>query len=256
MQLIGELLMKNVQTSDLVFHEGIPKICVPVIGVTEIEILDEFKTLSTMEMDLVEFRIDYFEYVNDELKVLYLLAKIRELYNKPLLFTLRTKKEGGASNITDDYYFKLNNKVIKSKMVDLIDIEFFSNIDRVNKAISLAKENQVVTILSNHDFMKTPSEEDILFKLNKMMEYGDIAKIAVMSNSEEDVLTLLSCGLKLKKEKKGPFIAIAMGPFGIISRISCELFGSCMTYASNKNVSAPGQINVKLAKEILKIMHI
>lgn len=248
--------MKSVQTKNLVFHEGMPKVCVPVIGVTENEILDEFNALNNMEMDLVEFRVDYFEYAKDELKVLGLLTKIRELYNKPLLFTLRTKKEGGALDITDDDYFNLNNKVIQSKLIDLIDIEFFSNDDEVYNTINLARKNQVVTILSNHDFMKTPSEEEILFKLNKMMEHGDIAKIAVMSNSEEDVLTLLSAALKLKKEKKGPFIAIAMGPHGIISRISCELFGSCMTYASNKNMSAPGQINVKLAKEILKIMHI
>ncbi len=248
--------MKIVQTYNLVFHEGMPKICVPVIGITENEILDEFIVLNNMDMDLVEFRADYFEYVKDDSKVLGLLSKIRKLYHKPLLFTLRSKKEGGASDINDDYYFKLNNKVIESKLIDMIDIEFFSNSDEINNIINFAKKNQVITILSNHDFMKTPSEEEILYKLNKMMEYGDIAKIAVMSNSEEDVLTLLTCGLKLKKEKKGPFIAIAMGPFGIISRISCELFGSCMTYASNKNVSAPGQINVKLAKEILKVIHI
>lgn len=256
MKLRGEIPMKNVQIKNLIFNEGLPKICVPVIGLTENEILSEFNELNNIDMDLVEFRADYFEYVKDEFRVLYLLKKIRELYNKPLLFTLRTKKEGGASNITDDYYFKLNNMVIESKLIDLIDIEFFLNFEEVNNTINLATKNQVVTILSNHDFMKTPSEEEILFKLNKMMKFGDIAKIAVMSNSEEDVLTLLSCALKLKKDKKGPFIAIAMGPFGIISRISCELFGSCMTYASNKNLSAPGQINVKLAKEILKIMHV
>lgn len=248
--------MKSVQTKNLVFHEGMPKICVPVIGVTENEILNEFNGLNNIDMDLVEFRADCFEYVNDELRVVDLLKKIRKLYNKPLLFTLRTKNEGGASDITDDYYFKLNNKIIESKLIDLIDIQFFSNAEKVNKTINFARKNQVVTILSNHDFMKTPSEEELLFKLNKMMEFGDIAKIAVMSNSEEDVLKLLSCSLKLKKEKKGPFIAIAMGPLGIISRISCELFGSCMTYASNKSLSAPGQINVNLAKEILKIMHV
>ena len=47
-----------------------------------------------------------------------------------------------------------------------------------------------------------------------------------------------------------------MGPLGIISRISCELFGSCMTYASHKAQSAPGQIDVTFVKELIKIMHI
>lgn len=249
--------MKNVQIRNLIFNKGLPKICVPVIGLTENEILSEFNELNNLDMDLVEFRADYFEFVKDESRVINLLIKIRELYTKPLLFTLRTKEEGGASDITkNDYYFKLNNKVIESKMIDLIDIEFFSHDEEVNNTINLARKNQVLTILSVHDFTKTPSTDEIIFKLSKMMELGDIAKIAVMSNSEEDVLTLLSAALRLKKEKKGPFIAIAMGPLGIISRISCELFGSCMTYASNKNLSAPGQIDVRLAKKILKIMHV
>lgn len=248
--------MKKVQVKDTIFNEGLPKICVPVIGVTEKEILDGFNELKNIDIDLVEFRADYFEFANDESKVINLLKKIRESYNKLLVFTLRTKKEGGVSDITDEYYFNLNKKVIESGLVDLADIELFSTSEEVIKTIDLAKKNQIKIILSNHDFLKTPSKEEIIFRLVKMLNYGaDIAKIAVMPNSEEDVLTLLSAALKLKKEKKGPFIAIAMGPIGTVSRISCELFGSCMTYASYKKSSAPGQLDVKNVREILKIMH-
>lgn len=247
--------MKNIRIKDINLN-GMPKICVPVTGVTENEILGEFNKLKNTPLDLVELRADYFEFVQNQTKVTDLLEKIRKLYDKPLLFTLRTKKEGGVSNINTDYYFKLNKNVIESKLVELIDIEFFSQAEGVDSIVNLARKNRVVTILSNHDFLKTPPEEEIISRVNKMMDCGDIAKIAVMPNSEEDVLTLLSAALKLKKEKKGPFIAISMGPLGIISRISCELIGSCMTYASHKDKSAPGQIDAKLIKEIIKIMHI
>ena len=247
--------MKNIRIKDINLN-GMPKICVPVTGVTENEILGEFNKLKNTPLDLVELRADYFEFVKDQTKVTDLLEKIRKLYDKPLLFTLRTKKEGGVSYINTDYYFKLNKNVIESKLVELIDIEFFSQAEGVDSIVNLARKNRVVTILSNHDFLKTPPEEEIISRVNKMMDCGDIAKIAVMPNSEEDVLTLLSAALKLKKEKKGPFIAISMGPLGIISRISCELIGSCMTYASHKDKSAPGQIDAKLIKEIIKIMHI
>ena len=247
--------MKNIRIKDINLN-GMPKICVPVTGVTENEILGEFNKLKNTPLDLVELRADYFEFVQNQTKVTDLLEKIRKLYDKPLLFTLRTKKEGGVSYINTDYYFKLNKNVIESKLVELIDIEFFSQAEGVDSIVNLARKNRVVTILSNHDFLKTPPEEEIISRVNKMMDCGDIAKIAVMPNSEEDVLTLLSAALKLKKEKKGPFIAISMGPLGIISRISCELIGSCMTYASHKDKSAPGQIDAKLIKEIIKIMHI
>ena len=247
--------MKNIRIKDINLN-GMPKICVPVTGVTENEILGEFNKLKNTPLDLVELRADYFEFVQDQTKVTDLLEKIRKLYDKPLLFTLRTKKEGGVSYINTDYYFKLNKNVIESKLVELIDIEFFSQAEGVDSIVDLSRKNRVVTILSNHDFLKTPPEEEIISRVNKMMDCGDIAKIAVMPNSEEDVLTLLFAALKLKKEKKGPFIAISMGPLGIISRISCELIGSCMTYASHKDKSAPGQIDAKLIKEIIKIMHI
>ncbi len=247
--------MKDTQISDINLNTQ-PKVCVPVTGVTEDEILGEFIELNNAPMDLVEFRADYFEFAKDQSRVIELLKKIRQLYDKPLLFTLRTKKEGGVSDIDFDYYFKLNNKVIESSLIDYIDIEFFSQADQVGNTVNLAKRNKVVTILSYHDFLKTPNEEEIITRVKKMMDCGDIAKIAVMPNSEEDVMTLLSAAVKLKKEKKGPFIAISMGPLGIISRISCELIGSCMTYASHKKQSAPGQIDVKLINEILKIMHV
>lgn len=249
--------MKNIQIKNMISKNNLPKICVPVTGVTENEILGEFNELNNIPMDLAELRIDYFKFINDQSKVMELLEKIRKVYDKPLLFTLRTKKEGGVSDIDDGYYFKLNNKVIESKLIELIDIEFFSKAEEITaNTVNLARENNVLTILSNHDFFRTPPEEEIVARVNKMMDRGDIAKIAVMPNSEEDVLTLLSAALKLKKEKKGPYIAISMGPLGIISRISCELIGSCMTYASHKEQSAPGQINVKLIKELINIMHL
>ena len=248
--------MKNVQVKNIDFSCDLPKICVPVTGVTEKEILHEFRCLNKEDIDLVEFRADYFEFINDRFKVTDLLDKIRGLYHKPLLFTLRTKKEGGAAHIDNGYYFELNNIIIERKLADLADIEFFPQSEEINYTLYLAEKNQIKTILSHHNFMKTPAVGEITAKINEMSEYGDIAKIAVMANSEEDVLTLLSASLKIKQEKKGPFIAIAMGPLGVVSRISCELFGSCMTYASYKEKSAPGQINYKLTKEILKIMHV
>ncbi len=251
--------MKYLQIKDIVINKGMPKICVPVMKSGEKEILSDFHELSNLEVDLIELRADYYEFVQNHWNVINLLEKIRELYKGPLLFTLRTKYEGGFSDIKSSYYFKLNNMVIESRLVDLIDIEFYSDYEEFNKVnftINLAKKNKIATILSNHEFLKTPSEDEIMARVKKMLKYGDIAKIAVMPNSEKDVLALLSASLQLKQEKKGPFIAIAMGPLGTVSRISCELFGSCMTYASYKGQSAPGQLSLSCTKEILKIMHI
>jgi len=39
---------------------GMPKICLPVTGVTEHEIIDEINKLKNAPIDLVELRADYF----------------------------------------------------------------------------------------------------------------------------------------------------------------------------------------------------
>lgn len=247
--------MKQVKVKNIVFNEGLPKICVPITGTTENEILEEFTELKNIDSDLIELRIDYFEHVLNEQSVINLLNKIKKINDKPMIFTLRSKGEGGIKDFADEYYFSLNNKVVEGNLADLIDIEFFKNEKEVKTIINEAKKNEIKIILSNHEFLKTPAKEEISLRLNKMADYGaDIPKIAVMTDSPEDVLMLLEASIDFKKENKSPFIAIAMGPLGIVTRIACNLSGSCMTYASFKNSSAPGQLNVKLIKELLEIM--
>lgn len=250
--------MKKVQVKNLVFNEGLPKICVPLIGRTDKQISDEIKHLNNICFDLIEFRVDFYDKVDNFSMVVDMLKKIRFSVNKPILFTYRTKKEGGAHEMSEENYSILNSIAIESGFIDIIDIEFFSTKEVINKLISLAKQHNVKVIMSNHDFNKTPSKDELVNRLVKMQQYdADITKIAVMPTSENDVLTLLSATLEMKNIKGDrPFITISMGPLGVISRLTGELFGSCMTFASSKDVSAPGQLNVDDVNKILNLLHI
>ena len=49
-------------------------------------------------------------------------------------------------------------------------------------------------------------------------------------------------------------ITMSMGKLGMVSRISGELFGSCVTFAAGKKASAPGQIAMDDLKNILQIL--
>ena len=248
--------MNRVKVKDIVFNEGAPKICIPLVGKTEQAILDKVDFLNTVDFDLVEFRVDFYEDVENFGKVKELLEKIRQKYNKTLLFTFRTKEEGGEYEMSEEKYFQLNHEAIKSGYIDLVDVELFSSQDKIEELIALAKEKNVKVIMSNHDFFKTPEKAEIVNRLVKMQEYdADITKIAVMPQCEEDVLTLLSATLEMKKEKGDrPCITMSMASLGIISRLSGELFGSCMTFAAAKEVSAPGQVSVKEVRNILNLL--
>ncbi len=250
--------MNHVQINNLIFKDGNPKICVPITGITDFQILNDLENLRYYDFDLIELRIDYYENVEDFDKVRELLLKIRQIYSKPILFTFRTKDEGGMYKMPEDKYFLLNQLAVESGLVDLIDIELFSTEEKINETIAAAKKNDVKVIMSNHDFYKTPEKHEIINRLVKMQEYdADITKIAVMPNCEEDVLTLMEASLEMKKEKGDrPFITIAMGPLGAVTRLTGQLFGSCLTFASLNRLSSIGQINVKNARELLSLLQI
>jgi len=46
-----------------------------------------------------------------------------------------------------------------------------------------------------------------------------------------------------------------MGKFGMISRLCGETFGSCVTFAANKEASAPGQLEMNKVIEIVDFLH-
>lgn len=248
--------MKTVQVKDVVFNEGRPKICVPLVGKTKQEIITEVEMLENVAFDLAELRVDFFEDVEQLEQVGALLAEINSIYKKPLLFTFRTKKEGGERELSLNRYFELNRFAIQTGLVDMVDLELFSSEADIIGLIAEAKEKNVKVVLSSHDFFRTPAKEEIIARLVKMQQLGaDITKIAVMPQSEEDVLTLLAATLEMKKKQADrPCITMSMGKLGAISRLAGELFGSCLTFAAAKDVSAPGQVSVRDVRSILEIL--
>jgi 3-dehydroquinate dehydratase-1 len=248
--------LKTVQVKDVVFNEGRPKICVPLVGKTKQEIITEVEMLENVAFDLAELRVDFFEDVEQLEQVGALLAEINSIYKKPLLFTFRTKKEGGERELSLNRYFELNRFAIQTGLVDMVDLELFSSETDIIGLIAEAKEKNVKVVLSSHDFFRTPAKEEIIARLVKMQQLGaDITKIAVMPQSEEDVLTLLAATLEMKKKQADrPCITMSMGKLGAISRLAGELFGSCLTFAAAKDVSAPGQVSVRDVRSILEIL--
>lgn len=246
--------------SNLTFNDNKLKICVPIIGKTSQEIIDSVSELHQMDHDLIELRIDYYENVDDFNKVIELLQNIRKIHSKPVLFTFRTTPEGGMHEFSEELYFALNNMAIKSSCIDLIDIELFctEKKEKIIASIKLAHANNVKVVLSNHDFNNTPPKTEIISRFVEMQNLnGDIAKIAVMPLSERDVLTLMDASLDMKNQyPKQPFITLSMGPLGVITRVTGGMLGSCITFASLKSSSAPGQLNITDTKYIIEKLNL
>ncbi len=150
-----------------------------------------------------------------------------------------------------------NVEVMKSEIVDLIDVEVFSEEECVKSIIENAHGFGVKVIASSHDFNKTPSSDEIIETLRYMQKLNaDIMKIAVMPKSKADVLELLNATLVMKeKYSDRPMITISMGAYGLVTRLVGEVFGSDITFGAVGDVSAPGQIDVSELKNVLEILH-
>ena len=249
---MNPVIVRNVKIG-----EGIPKICVPIVGKTMAEIIEEARSFDEIPMDIVEWRADWYEDVFDFDKVKQILAKLRVVLGEtPMLFTFRTSNEGGEKAIADEVYLALNKIVVESGNADLVDVEIFMEKNTVKNIIEYAHQNNVKVIASNHDFHKTPDQKEIVARLQKMQDMGaDILKIAVMPQSKRDVLTLLNATKEMADCAKQPLVTMSMSGQGVISRLAGEVFGSAMTFGAAKGASAPGQIPVQELKKILDILH-
>lgn len=248
--------MKPLKLKNLIIGNGIPKICVPIVAASKEELHKELAHYKACtDIDLIEWRGDYLPEVMNLEFMTELAKEIRHsLPDLPLLFTFRSKREGGEQEISFSDYKKLNLTLAQSNLVDIIDLELFctSNTEELTTFVNRLHNTDVKIIFSNHDFSKTPEESVILSRLAAMEKLGaDIAKIALMPQNTSDVVTLLSATVKAEHSLNIPVVTMSMGKLGMISRISGGTFGSAITFGSLTKSSAPGQIQVDKLKDIL-----
>ena len=248
--------MNTVKVRELIIGEGMPKICVPIVGNTRAGILKIAKEIVNSSADMVEWRVDWFEAVFDLEKVVEVATELRGILGElPLLFTFRTKAEGGEREITPDQYKKLLLDVAANPSVDMVDVEVFLD-NEVVPLICDLKDRGVIVVASNHDFEGTPPKEEIIRRLCYMQDVGaDVLKMAVMPKEQSDVATLMDATKEMvSKYAKRPVVTMSMSEMGIVSRLEGQLFGSAVTFGALKKTSAPGQINVeKLKKGLEKV---
>lgn len=244
-----------VQVKNLNIGEGIPKICVPIVAQNTEQIVEQAVELLEMPFDLLELRIDYFDNI-DASYIKNAILILKNIISKPVILTFRTAYEGGEREITPEDYKNLLIDIVKTEIVDILDVEMFIGDEIVKNIVAEAHLHGTKVIISNHDFEKTPSEDEIIKRLTKMQKLMcDIAKIAVMPRNMYDVITLLKATLKANEQLGVPIVTMSMSDKGMVSRMAGEVFGSSITFGSGRQASAPGQINVSDLRKVLDIIH-
>lgn len=250
-------MKQTVQIKNLTIGTGMPKICVPITGKSADEIFLQAKAIKMTEADLVEWRADFFEGMRSHLEVEQILSSLADILGEiPVLFTVRTDREGSSTHVNENEYEDILLHAVACPQTGLIDVEIMSRQESALRIIKAAHEHGVPVIASNHHFEGTPSNEEIDCIFSCMEKSGaDILKMAVMPGESRDVLRLMERTLFWQEKSERPLITMSMGRLGCVSRMCGELTGSCVTFASVTAASAPGQIDMALLKNILQILH-
>ncbi len=245
-------MAKSIEVKRVRIGEGLPKICVPIIGRTRQQIENEAKEISLLDTDMIEWRIDYFVEGRKAVNVNEMLGVIKSIVKQPIILTFRTSAEGGQLDITPTQYQNLYEEIIGNGKPDMIDIEWALQQTLQQNLCMLARENNVVPILSNHDFQKTPAKETLLRRFFDMERMGaGIAKIAAMPNNYRDVLVLMQATREASECVRIPVVSMSMGKLGVLSRVGGETSGSAITFAKHGDNSAPGQLPLDTVRLII-----
>ncbi|HCT1805251.1 type I 3-dehydroquinate dehydratase [Acinetobacter baumannii] len=231
------------------------KTIVPITAKNKEQALAQAQVIAnTADADLAEFRIDLLSFASDTKQVIALGHELKKILgNKPMIATIRTKNEGGQLEISDADYGKTYQAYLKNPFMDWLDVEMFRDQKVVSEIVQKAHQKKVLVVMSNHDFQKTPSQDEIEKRLLKQDQMGaDILKIAVMPKSKQDVFTLMNATLKVSQQTTKPLLTMSMGQLGTISRVATANMSGSYSFGMIGQASAPGQIDVTKLKQILQ----
>ncbi len=223
------------------FEKKRPLIALPVDDKNIDDVLEKAKK---EKIDIIELRIDQFS----NLDIDYIIEQSKKVKGKGfyLLATVRSKEEGGT-DIPDEERFEIFSEIVN--FADILDIELTS--EKINKdVINLTKKHEKLSLVSYHDFEKTPPEEEIQEIIDRANSLNpDIIKYAFNVRTFEDVGRIMSITHKNRDKK---LVAIGMGELGKITRVAGYFFGSLISYTFIGKSFAPGQIEAEKLIEEMK----
>lgn len=225
----------SVDIGGVVLSPRTPRVIVPIMGRDLAAIAHEADLIAATDADLVEWRADRFDGLTSADAVQQTAGTIRRIVARPVIVTVRSAAEGGFFAGDADAYAAAVTSIGDS--ADAIDVEL-----RHPLAEGLMRAAAVPVIASCHFPHGTPDEATMVALLQGAESTpAAIAKLAVLASSPADAAALLHATATCAAAATKPVITMAMGDHGVITRLIGHEFGSCATFATVAQASAPGQ---------------
>jgi len=217
------------------------KVCLCLTGKTlaaNLEVLNKYRKW----VDIAELRVDYLN-MDERLQI----RRFPELAGIPTILTVRRKSDGGRFIEGEGARIVLLASGLafadteKRRNFAYVDLEEDLDVPSLEEA---ARTFGTRIIRSFHDFTGVPA--DLSRRIRSLVRNGDeIAKVAAMARGMADVAKVFhSCDETRDIEK----IVLAMGPYGVCTRILAEKAGSVLSYTSPRgehdfDCAGPGQLD-------------
>ncbi len=236
---------------------ALPIIITPLVGRTQEGIVDEVAAIVPKKPDLLEWRVDFFEAIDDTQAVITAARAIRDRAGGiPVLLTRRNVTEGGQPiPIAEPAVVAMYAAACQAKCVEMIDYELSNAAADLARLREVSRANGIAMIMSYHNFQMTPDPATLDARFLAAERCGaDVAKVAVMPRTEQDVLELLAATDRARRTIGLPLISMSMGGVGSLSRMMGWVYGSAATFAVGKSSSAPGQVAIEDLRAVLAIV--
>ncbi len=233
--------------------EGMPKVCIPVMGRDERAIYANAGSAALSGADVIELRIDSLAPMPTLGASLAAIDAVKSAAGEiPVLFTLRTSRDGGPGSDDAAAYERLLCAVAASGKADGIDCELSVGEAAFARIARAAHDAGVTLVGSSHEFAVMDDFEITGAWLKRQAALGaDVVKAAVMVKDHVQALEAALCMARAQAEIGKPMIAVAMGPAGVLTRAACACVGSCLTFGTAGQASAPGQMDAKALRGVL-----
>ncbi|KAL0940812.1 pentafunctional arom polypeptide [Colletotrichum truncatum] len=202
--------------------------------------------------DAVELRVDLLQDYSQEF-VAHQVALLRSVADVPIIFTLRTRAQGGK--FPDDAYdqgLQLYRKAIRMG-VEFIDVEMTLPERVIRDVVDNKGRSRIIA--SHHDPQGALSWSNgswIPF-YNKALQWGDVIKLVGVAQRIEDNYDLARFKSEMLASHSTPIIALNMGAAGKLSRV----LNGCLTPVSHPDLpfkAAPGQMSAAEIRQALSLL--
>ena len=190
---------------------ALPIVITPLVARTHASIVDEVVAIVQKKPDLLEWRVDFFEAINDTQAVIEAARAIRARAGGiPGLLTRRNVTEGGQPiPIAEPAVVAMYVAACQARCVEMIDYELSNGAEDLARLREVSKANGIAMIMSYHNFQMTPDPAPLDAKFVAAERCGaDVAKVTVMPRTEQDVLELLAATDRARRAIRLPLISM------------------------------------------------